>query len=63
MSTTDNIELPESARRFHELYSSDLTGVEPISDAQLLAAIDRAEVHDQYSDAARWRRDSHAIGG
>jgi hypothetical protein len=29
MSTTYNVELPESARRFHELYRSDLTGVEP----------------------------------
>ncbi len=61
MSTTDNddqaptteIELPESARRFHELYAADLGRVEPVSDAQILAAIHRAEVHDQHDDASR----------
>ena len=55
MSTTDNddeapskgIELPESARRFHELYAADLGRVESVADAQILAAIDRAEVHDE----------------
>jgi hypothetical protein len=56
MSTTDvdeRFELPESARRFHELYRSDLGRVGPVSDAQLLAAIHRAEVHDQHDDASR----------
>ena len=54
--TTDTVELPESARRFHEMYRSDLSRVEPISDAQILAAIDRAEAHDrnQIPDAGRW---------
>jgi hypothetical protein len=49
MSTTDNddealskgIEMPQSARRFHELYLADLGRVEPVSDAQILAAIGR----------------------
>jgi hypothetical protein len=61
MSTTDNddeapskgIELPESARRFHELYLADLRRVEPVSDPQVLAAIQRAEVHDEQDDASR----------
>jgi hypothetical protein len=61
MSTTENddeapskgIELPESARRFHELYLADLARVEPVSDAQILAAIHRAEVHDEQEDASR----------
>jgi len=53
MSTTDKVELPESARRFHELYRSDLSRVEPVSDAQILAAIRRAEVHDEQDDASR----------
>jgi hypothetical protein len=61
MSTTDNddeapskgIELPESTRRFHELYAADLGRVEPVSDAQILAAIHRAEVHDAQDDASR----------
>jgi hypothetical protein len=61
MSTTDNddeapskgIELPESARRFHELYLADLGRVEPVADAQILAAIRRAEVHDEQDDASR----------
>jgi hypothetical protein len=47
MSTTYNVELPESARQFHELYRLDLSRVEPVSDAQILAAINRAEVHDR----------------
>jgi len=46
-------ELPESARRFHELYAADLSRVEPVSDAQILAAIHRAEVHDEQDDASR----------
>jgi hypothetical protein len=37
--TTDTVALPESARRFHEMYRSDLSRVEPVSDAQILAAI------------------------
>jgi hypothetical protein len=61
MSRRDTIELPESARRFHELYRSDLSRVEPVSDAQILAAIDRAEAHDrnQIPDAARWDIAAH----
>jgi hypothetical protein len=56
MTRRSTVELPESARRFHELYRSDLSRVEPVSDAQILAAIDRGEVHDrnQVSDAGRW---------
>jgi len=59
--TTDTVELPESARRFHHLYRSDLSRVEPVSDAQILAAIDRAETHDrnQIPDAARWDIAAH----
>lgn len=61
MSTTDKdgdapskgLELPESARRFHGLYLADLGRVAPVSDAQILAAIHRAEVHDQHDDASR----------
>jgi hypothetical protein len=63
MSTTENdedgVELPESARRFHELCRADLVRVEPVSDAQILAAIDRAEVHDQHDDASRWDIAAH----
>ena len=61
MSRTSNVELPESARRFHALYRSDLSRVEPVSDAQILAAIDRAEAHDrkQIPDAARWDIAAH----
>jgi len=61
MSRTSPIELPESARRFHELYRSDLTAVEPASDTQILAAIDRAEAHDrnQIPDAGRWDIAAH----
>lgn len=56
MGSTSTIELPESARRFHELYRADLTGAQSVSDTQVLAAIDRAEAHDrnQIPDAARW---------
>jgi hypothetical protein len=61
MSTTEErdntpdegVELPESARRFRELYLADLRRVEPVSDAQILAAIHRAEVHDAQDDASR----------
>jgi hypothetical protein len=61
MSTTEQgdeapgngVELPESARRFRELYLADLGRVEPVSDAQILAAIHRAEVHDEQDDASR----------
>lgn len=61
MSTKNTVELPESARRFHALYDSDLSRVEPVSDAQILAAIDRAEAHDrnQIPDAARWDIAAH----
>jgi hypothetical protein len=61
MSKRSTVELPESARRFHELYRSDLTAVEPVSDAQILAAIDRTEAHDrnQIPDAARWDIAAH----
>jgi hypothetical protein len=58
MSTTEQgddsgVELPESARRFHELYVADLRRVEPVSDAQILAAIHRSELHDEQDDASR----------
>jgi hypothetical protein len=61
MSTTEQgdkapgegVELPESARRFHELYAADLRRAEPVSDRQILAAIHRAEVHDEQHDASR----------
>jgi hypothetical protein len=61
MSTTEQgddaagnrVELPESARQFHELYAADLRRAEPVSDAQILAAIHRAEVHDRQDDASR----------
>jgi hypothetical protein len=45
----------------HELYRSDLTAVEPVSDVQILAAIDRAEAHDrnQIPDAGRWDVAAH----
>jgi len=61
MSRRSTIELPESARRFQELYGSDLRRVEPVSDAQILAAIDRAEAHDrnQVPDAGRWDVAAH----
>lgn len=61
MSTTEQgddargegVELPESARRFHELCAGDLRRAEPVSDVQILAAIRRAEVHDEQEDASR----------
>lgn len=61
MSTTEQedrtpgegVERPESARRFHELYAADLRRAEPVSDAQILAAIRRAEVHDDRDDVSR----------
>jgi hypothetical protein len=61
MSRRSTVELPESARRFHELYRSDLSRVQPVSDAQILAAIDRAEAHDrnQIPDAAGWDIAAH----
>jgi hypothetical protein len=61
MRRRSTVELPESARRFHELYRSDLTAVGPVSDAQILAAIDRTEAHDlnQIPDAARWDIAAH----
>jgi len=61
MSRRSTVELPESARRFHELYRSDLSRVEPVPDAQILAAIDRAEAHDrnQIPDAGRWDIAAH----
>lgn len=52
-TTDEGVELPESARRFRELYLADLSRVEPVSDAQILAAIHRAEVHDEHDDASR----------
>jgi hypothetical protein len=69
MSTTEQgdeapgkgVELRESARRFHELYVADLGRVEPVSDAQILAAVHRAEVHDEQDDALA-RRYRRALG-
>jgi len=52
-ATDKGVELPESARRFRELYAADLRRAEPVSDAQILAAIHRAEVHDEQADASR----------
>jgi hypothetical protein len=60
MSTTEQgdeapgegVELPGSARRFHALYAADLSRAEPVSDAQILAGIHRAEVHDEQDDAS-----------
>ena len=52
-SPDEGVQLPESARRFHELYAADLRRAEPVSDAQILAAIRRAEVHDEQDDASR----------
>lgn len=49
----EGVELPESARRFHELYAADLSRAEPVPDAQILAAIHRAEAHDEQDDASR----------
>lgn len=57
MSTTDNDgETPserEPWQRLRGLYLADLRPFEPISDAQLLAAIDRAEAHDEHDHATR----------
>jgi hypothetical protein len=56
MSTTDNDGGTPSGRepeerpsqRLHGLYRADLRPFERVSDAQLLGAIDRAEVHDEH---------------
>jgi hypothetical protein len=61
MSTTDNDGETLSERepkerpsqRLHDLYRADLRPFEPVSDAQLLGAIARAEVHDRQDDASR----------
>lgn len=61
MSTTDNDgETPSErepeerpSQRLHDLYRADLHPFEPVSDAQLLAAISRAEVHDRHDHASR----------
>jgi hypothetical protein len=61
MSATDNdgdtpsTREPEErpSQRLHDLYRADLRPFEPISDAQILAAISRAEVHDGQDDASR----------
>jgi hypothetical protein len=61
MSTTDNDGGTPSERepeerpsqRLHGLYRADLRPFEPVSDAQLLGAIDRAEVHDEHDHASR----------
>jgi hypothetical protein len=61
MSTTDNDgEIPSGrepeerpSQRLHELYGADLRPFEPVSNAQLLGAIDRAEVHDEHDHASR----------
>lgn len=61
MSTTDNDgetlseREPEErpSQRLHGLYRADLRPFEPVSDAQLLGAIDRAEVHDVHDHASR----------
>lgn len=56
MSTTDNDgETPserEPWQRLHDLYRADFCPFEPVSDAQLLGAIDRAEVHDEHDQAS-----------
>jgi hypothetical protein len=60
MSTTDNDgETPSErepeerpSQRLHGLYRADLS-FEPVADAQLLGAIDRAEVHDWHDHASR----------
>jgi hypothetical protein len=61
MSTTDNDgetlteREPEErpSQRLHDFYRADLSPFEPVSDAQLLGAIDRAEVHDEHDHASR----------
>lgn len=42
-----------ASRRLQSLYRADLRPFEPVSDAQILAAIHRAEVHDQQDHASR----------
>jgi hypothetical protein len=42
-----------SSRQLQSLYRADLRPFEPVSDAQILAAIHRAEVHDQHDHASR----------
>lgn len=42
-----------SSQRLHDLYRADLRPVEPVSGAQILGAIDRAEVHDEHDHASR----------
>jgi hypothetical protein len=42
-----------ASRRLQDLYRADLRPFEPVSDAQILAAIDRAEVHGQQDHASR----------
>ncbi len=42
-----------ASRRLQSLYRADLRPFEPVSDAQVLAAIHRAEVHDQQDHASR----------
>jgi hypothetical protein len=41
------------SQRLHGLYRADLRPFERVSDAQLLGAIDRAEVHDEHDHASR----------
>jgi hypothetical protein len=61
MSATDNdgdtpsTREPEEwpSQRLHDLYRTDLSPFDPVSDAQILAAISRAEVHDGQDDASR----------
>lgn len=61
MSTTENDGGTPSERepeerpsqRLHGLYRADLRPFEPVSDAQILGAIDRAEVHDEHDHASR----------
>lgn len=67
MSTTDNHgeapseQEPEErpSQRLHSLYREDLRPFESVSDAQLLAAISRAEVHDEHDHASRSDIASH----
>jgi hypothetical protein len=42
-----------ASRRLQDLYRADLRPFEPVSDVQILAAIHRAEVHDQHDHASR----------
>ena len=42
-----------ASRQLPSLYRADLSPFEPVSDAQILAAIHRAEVHDQHDHASR----------